>query len=67
MYQTDASNTHDTKRRAEAEKPLDGDLILNIKLILLERAVVPYIHNYHEDTRKGNGDPSSFQELDEGS
>lgn len=45
MYETDAINAHNAKVRTEAEEPIDRDLILDVEFILLEHAIVPYVHD----------------------
>ncbi|KVI02544.1 hypothetical protein Ccrd_019212 [Cynara cardunculus var. scolymus] len=63
MNEPDPANPHDAKSRSQAEEPIDRDLVLNVKLILLYRPVVPHKHDNEKDARKGDRDPRTFTEL----
>ena len=63
MYEANPFHTDNSKSRTQAKEPVDGNLILDIKLIFLEGAIVPDIHDNHENEGECNGYPSSFQEL----
>jgi hypothetical protein len=65
VYEADAADTDDAKVRAEAEEPVDGDLVLKIELVFLDGAVVPDAHDHHEEEGEDDWDPGSFLELDE--
>ena len=47
--EANATDTNDTEVRAETKEPVDGDLALNVKLILLNGAIVPDAHYQNED------------------
>ena len=57
VYEADAADTDDAKVRAEAEEPVDGDLVLHVELVLLDCAVVPDAHYHHEEGGKDDRDP----------
>jgi hypothetical protein len=59
---TDADNA---KVRAESKEPVDGDLALDVKLVLLDGAIVLDAHYQDEDESKNDWDPGSLPELDE--
>jgi hypothetical protein len=64
MDETNATHTNNTEVWAETKKPVDGDLALNVKLILLDGAIVPYAHYQHKDESQDNRDPGSLPKLD---
>ena len=45
VYEANARDPHNAEIGAQAEEPVKGNLVLNIKLVFLERAVVPSVHN----------------------
>ena len=59
---TDADNA---KVRAESKEPVDGDLALDVKLVLLDGAIVSDAHYQDEDESKNDWDRGSLPELDE--
>lgn len=63
--EADAADSDNAEVGAEAKEPVDGDLVLEIELILLDGAIVPDAHYRHEDEGQHNWDPGSFSELDE--
>jgi hypothetical protein len=62
--ETNATDTNDTKVWAETKKPVDGNLALNVKLILLDGSIVPDAHYQHEDESQDDWDPGSFPKFD---
>jgi hypothetical protein len=65
VNEANATDTNNTEFRAETKEPVDGDFTLNVKLTLLDGAIVPDAHYEHEDEREDNRDPGSLPELDE--
>lgn len=67
MDQAYAFHTHKAERWTEAQKPVNGDLVLDVELILLEGSVVPGAHDNHENKGESYWNPCTFKKLDEGS
>lgn len=44
VYETDTLHTHNAKTGAKAEEPVDGNLVLDIKLVFFYGTIVPHIH-----------------------
>lgn len=66
MNDTNAFHTHKAKGWTETKKPADRNFVLDVKLVLLKGAIVPDAHHNHENNGKGNRDPCTFKEFDEG-
>lgn len=49
VYKTNAMDADDAKGGAEAKEPVDWDLVLDIEFVFLECAIMPDIHDDHED------------------
>ena len=64
MNEPNASHTYKAKSRTKAKEPVDGDLVLDIKFVLLTCAIMPYAHDSHENEGKSNRNPCSLEELD---
>lgn len=48
VYESDAADTFDPEGLSEAEEPVDGDFVLDVELVPLERPVVPRAHRGEE-------------------
>ena len=64
MDEANATDTNNTEVWAETKKPVDGDLALNIKLILLDGAIMPDAHYQHKDESQYNRYPGSLPKFD---
>ncbi|BAS84095.1 Os03g0337550, partial [Oryza sativa Japonica Group] len=63
--EADAGDAHHAELVAEGEQPLQGDLVVQVELVLLDGGVVPHQHDGHEEERQQDGQPRALQELDE--
>jgi len=64
MDEANATDTNNTKVWAETKKPVDGDLALNVKLVLLNGAIMPDAHYQHKDESQYNRYPGSLPKFD---
>lgn len=60
VNEANASHSNNSETRTKTQEPVDGDLVLDIKLILLDGAIVPDVHDDHEDEGENYGYPRSF-------
>ena len=64
VYEANPTNSDNAKARTKAEKPVNGDLVLDFKLILPNCSIVPNIHDEEKAQTKSNRNPCSLVELD---
>lgn len=63
--EADAGDPGDAEAGAEGEEPVQGDLVVEVELVLLDGGVVPHEHDSHEEEGEQDGEPRPLQELDQ--
>ncbi|BAT03223.1 Os07g0679050, partial [Oryza sativa Japonica Group] len=63
--EADARDAHHAQLVAQGEQPLQGHLVVQVELVLLDGGVVPDEHDGHEDERQHDRQPRPLPELDQ--